>query len=64
MKTCTCCGQTYDSATWRLLPFVGQLDVPAGDSEDEPAETLEMRNCTCGSTIATRELVASESGAS
>lgn len=38
------CGQTYDRATWHNLPLVGVIR----DRE----ETLELRNCVCGSTRA------------
>ena len=38
------CGLSHDAAAWRALPFVGFM-------LDE-AETIELRNCACGSTLA------------
>lgn len=44
MKICPCCAIEYTSVQWDALPFVGnQLD---GDG------MIELRNCSCGSTIA------------
>ncbi len=39
-----------DEAKWRRLKFVGHQHMPA-DAQG-PAETLELRDCVCGSTIA------------
>lgn len=39
IKRCAC-GATYTRSTWRKLPFVGIW------------EHLELRNCTCSSTLA------------
>lgn len=41
-----------DAAAWSQLDLVGHQYTPAGDAPDEPAFTLELRNCTCGSTLA------------
>jgi hypothetical protein len=38
------CGREYDAASWRDLPFVGH--------QDDGVESIELRNCPCGSTIA------------
>lgn len=41
-KVCAC-GRTFTAAQWATLEMVGRmLDV----------ETLELRNCPCGSTLA------------
>lgn len=51
------CGLSYPPEAFARLPPPSSgrtvMDVPAGD--DGPAYRLEMRNCSCGSTIA-REL--------
>jgi hypothetical protein len=41
-----------DDVSWSHLERVGLQHVPA--FENEPAETLELVNCTCGSTLARR----------
>lgn len=41
-KKCRC-GATYTPETWSQLPLVGHQDDVGG--------SLELRNCTCGSTI-------------
>jgi len=43
------CGAAYTAGTWATLRHVGALLIPADDLG--PAEQLELRNCTCGSTI-------------
>jgi hypothetical protein len=47
---CKCgkCGRIYDSAQWVCLPIVGFQTFDYG----EEFETLELRNCDCGSTMA------------
>lgn len=45
LKTCTCCGRQHDAASWAALPLKGYVGVVA-------RVTLELRNCTCGSTLA------------
>lgn len=35
---------------WELLAYLGEQVLPPW--EGEPEEVLEMRNCTCGSTLA------------
>ena len=39
------CGKHYTSGEWVALPWVGELPDP------EAGEVLQMRNCSCGSTI-------------
>lgn len=39
-----------DPTAWAQLDLVGHHHTPADDSG--PAETLELRNCACGSTLA------------
>lgn len=51
-KTCDACSRVHDAAAWLALPCIGEQRVPATD--DQPAEVLELRNCTCGSTISVR----------
>lgn len=49
MRVATCsCGRAYDHASWDRLILVGGMD--ANDPE-APAMILELRNCSCGSTI-------------
>lgn len=43
IKVCAC-GRAYSPAEWCALPFVGIMR--------DDVETLELRNCTCGSTLA------------
>lgn len=43
MKTCSC-GKHYTLTTWKKLEYVGE--------QGKLPYELEMRNCTCGSTIA------------
>jgi hypothetical protein len=38
-----------DEAVWQSLAYVGIQHVPADESG--PAESLELRNCRCGSTL-------------
>jgi hypothetical protein len=45
-KSCRC-GATWSGETWRTLSFVGFAD---GGEDGE----LELRNCTCGSTLAVK----------
>ncbi len=42
-KMCTC-GRTFDARAWAKLALCGTLE--------DDAETLELRNCPCGSTLA------------
>ncbi len=44
-KLCAC-GASWSEEAWRELPLVGLMAL----SDDEPP--LELRHCTCGSTIA------------
>lgn len=47
---CNTCGTSYTQARWGGLELKGQQKVEA--DEEGPAQTLELRNCTCGSTLA------------
>lgn len=44
MKLCTRCHTVHDSASWADLPSIGRQDF--GFS------VLDLRNCTCGTTLA------------
>lgn len=48
--TCSCCGQSYDQSGWEQLEAIG-IGYIAADSFG-PAESMEYRNCVCGSTMA------------
>lgn len=39
-----------DDAAWSALAYVGMQHIEA--DEDGPAETLEIRNCGCGTSLA------------
>jgi len=43
------CGAEYSRAEWSQLACPGTQYVPA--TVDDPAMLLELRNCTCGSTM-------------
>lgn len=43
-----------ETGEWLKLAYVDRMSVPAGEGPDEPAYTLELRNCACGSTISRR----------
>jgi hypothetical protein len=49
-----CSPATHDRlkrpSSWSELAYIGTQHVEA--EGDEPAVTLELRNCSCGSTIA------------
>lgn len=38
-----------DTSTWLAMEYAGRQHIEA--DETGPAETLELRNCTCGSTL-------------
>lgn len=44
IKACTCCGHEYTLAAWVALQLLGY--------QTDEDETLELRNCACGSTLA------------
>jgi hypothetical protein len=44
------CGCSYDEVGWAGLELCGNFCV--GADETGPADHLELRNCSCGSTIA------------
>lgn len=43
------CGKSYNAATWAALKFVGWYET---ENDDGLAYFLELRNCSCGSTLA------------
>lgn len=45
IKVCSCCHRVIDDETWESLPYVGMQD-------DGEGGWLELRNHTCGSTLA------------
>jgi hypothetical protein len=48
-KICTCCGRTFSKAAWAELPSLGVM--PGENAAGEPCG-LELKNCTCQSTLA------------
>jgi len=42
-KQCSCCSRTLTHKDWEALPLVG--------FHEDPVERLELRNCSCGSTL-------------
>jgi hypothetical protein len=49
VKVCSC-GARYTAAEWQALPLCGYWYTPADDTG--PEVNLELRQCTCQSTIA------------
>lgn len=49
-KTCSCCGRAISREEWQRLEYLGVQEIP--EDEFGPAESLEYRNDTCGSTLA------------
>lgn len=47
---CNTCGTSYTQARWLELKHLGSQHTEA--DEEGPAQTFELRNCTCGSTLA------------
>lgn len=43
------CGLVHELASWAALQLVGYQEVPPFG--EEPGWTIELRNCSCGSTI-------------
>lgn len=50
-KACPC-GKKYTKAQWEKLPSKGIQVIEA--DEEGPEERLDLRNCSCGSTLATQ----------
>lgn len=46
MRVCTSCGRRISPGSWCDLPLVGEID-----NGRERGESLELRNCSCGSTL-------------
>lgn len=52
-KKCSCCGRVHDAAAWNVLPFpAGGSNWTQFEDEDGGLFELQMRNCTCNSTLA------------
>jgi len=49
-KRCSTCGRLISEAEWKRLLFLGFQVIPPW--RDDPGEVLELRNDTCGSTLA------------
>ncbi|GAC1561122.1 MAG: hypothetical protein NVS3B10_19080 [Polyangiales bacterium] len=45
IKRCSCCGAEFTVAGWLALALVGL------QRDDEPHPTLELRACSCRSTL-------------
>ena len=45
------CGKSYDVIAWPALPLVGIQSGIESESGQRFYADLEMRNCSCGSTI-------------
>lgn len=54
-KVCGCCGTGYTKEGWKLLEELGRMKL----TEEE--DTLVLRNCHCGTTLAA-ELEREEGG--
>lgn len=54
VKRCPCCARAYTGAEWVELPWIGEL---VSEEEDGTRYRASLRNCACGSTIATEEQV-------
>lgn len=39
-----------DRSLWNQLPLIGSMEIP--DDDEGPGYRLEMRNCSCRSTLA------------
>ena len=48
IKTCGACGRRLTAADWKALPLIGVIDDRRKHSD---GERMEMRNCSCGSTL-------------
>ena len=57
MKKCECCGEVYSLDLFRKLDFVGIIDTGKYADFD-----LEMRNCSCKSSITIKVDKEGESG--
>lgn len=45
---CRVCGKKYDAAAWQALPLKALQRFP----DDPDQETLVLRDCPCGNTLA------------
>lgn len=49
-RTCSTCGAAITGSEWDRMPVFGFQVIPAW--KDEPGEVLELKNHSCGSTLA------------
>lgn len=49
VNKCTCCGKKYTIDNWKRLKYRGH-STPIDDGEKP--DTLEFRDCACGTTLA------------
>jgi hypothetical protein len=49
VKICNCCHASYDASGWLRLAMVGLQEIPTPNSRPRQ---IELRNCECGSTLA------------
>ena len=45
---CRCCGKQHTAEGWKSLPLVGE--------QNDAVELIELRTCTCRSTVAVARL--------
>lgn len=50
-KACTCCGAEMTRAQWEACKLIGYQPQFGDDGEEDRACRLELRNCTCGTTL-------------
>lgn len=54
VKSCKVCHLLHTDESWAMLKHIGDQHLPA--DEWEPALTLSLHNCWCGSTLAVEVL--------
>lgn len=62
VKTCRC-GKSYDAHAWRALTYVGVQPGGPADEHGPAYPDVELRNCSCGSTLAVEGEESSACGA-
>lgn len=50
-KTCTLCGRPIRKKSWDKLDLKGTMPM----SRERDSEKIQLRNCSCGSTLAVPE---------
>lgn len=53
VKRCASCDATYTASSWVVLHYVGVSELHRTELDDD-GPPLELRNCSCGSTLAVR----------